>query len=380
MNCIALVVVAFIAFASADYHGMDNNNQHGSCMSENEKIHQLEMQIQHLTQNNQALAAAGGMSAVNMLVGFMSGYAGRQNHHSQQQSHQQCGCEALEERIRVLEEHMMHVDEEHKATWSYEGDDGPENWYKVAEICNGERQSPIDLVPSLAVFNDSLGSFDRTWFDAAPAGMVLKNNGHALQVDLTDAYTIDESWGVLPGNYQAIQFHFHWARDEMGGSEHTVDGNFYYGELRIVHVNTAYPDVGTALSMGDGLAVLGFFVDIQGDDNPEFEKLLAPIKSGDVVYKDDNVVLNETFPLNDLMPNNLDNYWRYLGSLTTPPCSEAVVWTVFQDTLNISQAQADYLMNNLYHGYEEDQHNHFIQGNFRPVQPLNGRTVEASFN
>merc|ERR1712126_423086 len=120
--------------------------------------------------------------------------------------------------------------------------------------------------------------------------------------------------------------------------------------------------------------------DIQGDDNPEFEKLLAPIKSGDVVYKDDNVVLNETFPLNDLMPNNLDNYWRYLGSLTTPPCSEAVVWTVFQDTLNISQAQADYLMNNLYHGYEEDHHNDFIQGNFRPVQPLNGRTVEASFN
>ena len=51
MNCIALVVVAFIAFASADYHGM--NDQHDSCMSENEKIYQLEMQIKHLTQNNQ---------------------------------------------------------------------------------------------------------------------------------------------------------------------------------------------------------------------------------------------------------------------------------------------------------------------------------------
>ena len=62
---------------------------------------------------------------------------------------------------------------------------------------------------------------------------------------------------------QAIQFHFHWARDmAMGGSEHTIDGNFYYGELHIVHVNTASPDVGTALSMGDGLAVLGFFVDV----------------------------------------------------------------------------------------------------------------------
>lgn len=367
MNCLVLVVVAFVAIASAQH-----------CPSDNQRIHELEMQVEHLKSNNQALAAAGGMSAVNMLVGFLSGYAGS-IHQGGQQQHD-CGCADLERRIAVLEEHMTHVDEEHASTWSYEGDDGPENWYKVNEVCNGVRQSPIDLVPSAAVFEQTLSSFERNWFDVAPPSMVLKNNGHALQVDLDGAYTIEESWGVLPGNYQAIQFHFHWARDmNMGGSEHTVDGNFYFGELHIVHANTKYPSLEEVLAAPDGLAVLGFFVDVQGDDNANFERLLAPIRSGDVVYKDDNIVLNQTWPLNDLMPENLDNYWRYNGSLTTPPCSEAVVWTVFQDTLNISQAQAEYLMSNLYHGYEDDHHNHAIQGNFRPVQDLNGRTVYASF-
>lgn len=370
MNCLALAVVAFVAFASAQH-----------CPSENQRIHELEMEIEQLKNNNQALAAAGGMSAVNMLVGFLSGYAGGAHQQGGQYQHN-CGCGDLERRIAVLEEHMMHVDEEHASTWSYEGDDGPENWYKVNEVCNGGRQSPIDLVPSAAVYNDQLNSFQRNWFDAAPPGMLLKNNGHALQVDLTDgAPLIEESWGVLPGNYTPIQFHFHWARDmSMGGSEHTVNGNFYFGELHIVQANTKYPDLETILTSPDGLAVLGFFVEVQGDDNPNFERLLAPIRSGDVVYKDDKVVLNQTWPLNDLMPTNLDNYWRYEGSLTTPPCSEAVIWTVFEDTLKISQSQADYLMNNLYHGYEDDHDNHAIQGNFRPVQDLNGRTVFASFS
>lgn len=369
MNSLAIVVVAFVAFASAQY-----------CPTENARIHELEMQVEQLKNNNQALAAAGGMSAVNMLVGFLSGYAGAANQGGHQQQQQDCGCADLEHRIAVLEEHMTHVDEEHASTWSYEGDDGPENWYKVNEICNGDSQSPIDLVPSSAVYNDSLSSFQRSWFDVPPPGMLIKSNGHTLQVDLTDAYTIDESWGVLPGNYQALQFHFHWAKDmAMGGSEHTVDGQYYFGELHIVHVNTKYPDVGTALSMSDGLAVLGFFVDVQGDDNANFERLLAPIRSGDVVYKDDNIMMSQTWPLNDLMPQNLDNYWRYSGSLTTPPCSEAVVWTVFEDTLHISQAQAEYLMTSLYHGYEDDHHQEEIQGNFRPVQDLNGRTVYASF-
>jgi carbonic anhydrase len=106
---------------------------------------------------------------------------------------------------------------------------------------------------------------------------------------------------------------------------------------------------------------------------------LQPIRDGHVVYKGDTYNYPTNVDLSQLMPENMSDYWRYEGSLTTPPCSEAVIWTVFHDTLNISHDQAEFLMNNLYHGPEDDDHhNEVIKGNYRPIMPLNGRVVSTS--
>jgi len=367
-----ILLLACVAYARADGH----------CSMEEARIHQLEHQLAQVTSNNQALAAAGGMSAMNMLVGFLSGYAG--SAHKQQQCGNSCGD--LEERIRVLEEHMMHVDEEHSGTWSYEGSDGPEFWYMMAEECAGNGQTPIDFVTSDAVTNTSLTSFQ--YLDSINAAsfeqtsMTLTNNGHALQVNFADPFDVDGTENgeyYLPGDYQMLQFHLHWASDiKHGGSEHTVDGEYYFGEMHIVMKNKKYPEVAEALQHQDGLAVLGFFINIEGEDNQGFEQLLQPIRDGHVVYKGDEYNYPTPVVLNQLMPENLENYWRYEGGLTTPPCSEAVIWTVFHDTLNISDAQARFLMTSLYHGYADDEHNHLINGNYRPIQPLNGRVVSTN--
>lgn len=49
------------------------------------------------------------------------------------------------------------------------------------------------------------------------------------------------------------------------------------------------------------------------------------------------------FSLSSLLPiqdkDKLSKYFRYNGSLTTPPCSENVIWTIFDHKLKISLTQ-----------------------------------------
>lgn len=51
--------------------------------------------------------------------------------------------------------------------------------------------------------------------------------------------------------------------------------------------------------------------------------------------------LASTFRLSTLLPHasRLSGYYRYQGSLTTPDCSEVVVWTVFEEPVEIGQEQ-----------------------------------------
>jgi len=113
-----LLVIVFISLFWSASAGTANNNAHDDtannnqqCLPQHTKIMELEMQINQLKENNQALAAAGGMSAVNMLVGFLSGYAG--SHSNNNNNGNNC-CDneryyALAERVKVLEDHMSHV-------------------------------------------------------------------------------------------------------------------------------------------------------------------------------------------------------------------------------------------------------------------------------
>nr|KAF6314251.1 carbonic anhydrase 9 [Myotis myotis] len=75
-----------------------------------------------------------------------------------------------------------------------------------------------------------------------------------------------------------------------------------------------------------------------------------------------------------LLPSDLSRYFRYEGSLTTPPCAQGVIWTVFNQTVRLSAKQLHTLSDSLW-GPEGSR----LQLNFRATQPLNGRTIEASF-
>lgn len=265
------------------------------------------------------------------------------------------------------------------AEWSYEGEYGTHVWHeKFASYCSGSRQSPIDIPMSdnSLQYNSSLTAFTMSGYDSMVANnnLTVKNNGHTIQIDILDNGPYPSlSGGGLPGTYEALQLHFHWGPKNTEGSEHTFRGRMYPLELHIVHKKTDYPTVIEALSQGDGLAVLGVFFVISDHDNEALNPLITQLSN--IRHKGDNSTI--TIDFSDVMPADKTEYYRYMGSLTTPACNEAVVWTVFENKNTISQAQMD-KFRELYEN-KAGATNIPLKFNYRPVKPLNGRTVSKSY-
>uniref|UniRef100_A0A3Q1GH93 Carbonic anhydrase n=1 Tax=Acanthochromis polyacanthus TaxID=80966 RepID=A0A3Q1GH93_9TELE len=127
---------------------------------------------------------------------------------------------------------------------------------------------------------------------------------------------VEVSGGGLNGTYSTIQFHFHWGDTEHHpGSEHTIDDHRYPMEMHIVSLKKGLA-VEQAIEKSDGIAVLGFFINVYNtcDSYLELKNISINGLIGDV---------------------DLTKFYRYMGSLTTPMCNEAVAWTVFQEPINI---------------------------------------------
>ncbi|PVD31565.1 hypothetical protein C0Q70_06979 [Pomacea canaliculata] len=180
--------------------------------------------------------------------------------------------------------------------------------------------------------------------------------------------------GGLDGPYQVAQFHFHWGSNSSRGSEHEVNERQYPMELHIVTFKVAYDNFTNAQSHGDGLAVLGFFFEISNASHPVFDKLVSALPR----LQNGSDITFDVFSLRGLIPNDTSKYYRYLGSLTTPGCLEIVVWTVFQETIKVSEAQIEaFRQLTVVESTNETIH---LEDNFRPVQPLYGRQVMVSFD
>lgn len=268
----------------------------------------------------------------------------------------------------------------HTVPWGYPATKpGTDYWPKIFPLyCSGLRQSPIDIKPAQAI-RMTPASFQFSGFGTtAPRGarITVQNGGLSAQIKFTGDYFM--SGGGLPGNrYRASGIHFHWGSTNNRGSEHTVDGHQYAGEMHLVTYDTRFSSVSEAAYKVDGLAVLGFFLDVQADDNPGFVKFLHALSTKK--YKGNSQALPSLFPISDLFPstNIMQPFFRYSGSLTTPTCNQVVVWTVFKMPIRISQKQMDVfrsLMTNVA-GAPKDIP---IVDNYRPTQPMNGRVVYHS--
>lgn len=250
---------------------------------------------------------------------------------------------------------------------------GPMEWNKIIATCKGQNQSPVNIVTKNAKYDSSLGSFSLTNYDKENT-VTIENNGHSVQVTLNNSIKI--SGGGLPTTYKAVQMHFHWGTSSVEeiGSEHTMDGERYPMELHIVHIKEQFVDLSEATKSTDGIAVLGFVYTESGNENANYTRLIDSLPR---IASVGNSTTIQGFRVKDfiLSTENMATYYRYNGSLTTPSCSESVVWTVFQVPIQLNKVQLQAFPTNIH--YKNGQ---TMTENYRPLQQLNGRTVTTSIN
>jgi carbonic anhydrase len=217
-----------------------------------------------------------------------------------------------------------------EAHWDYASQHAWRDLSKDAAACAvGGRQSPINLYDQPAV--------DAPDLDFAYAGVEANffNNGHTLQVAAPEGLAFNAGGKV----FSLLQAHFH------SPSEHRIDGESFGLEVHFVHKT---PE--------GRLGVVGI-VFREGRENPALGALFSkiPAKNGEAngvkVYFDPSAFLPAQ-----------RTYFQYDGSLTTPPCSEGVLWRVMREPIEASAAQIA--------AFKEA-----VGENARELQPLNGRLV-----
>ncbi|XP_025830337.1 carbonic anhydrase 15-like [Agrilus planipennis] len=255
--------------------------------------------------------------------------------------------------------------------WGYSKEEQAK-WKEQFKSCGGLRQSPINIHKAIGKRMRALKL--RNYRDPLPGPLMLHNNGHTVALEIAHPprnqsvpYVVG---GLLTKTYKFESLHFHWGERSDLGSEHTFSGKRYPMEMHMVHRNKNYPTMEEAMKHADGLTVLAFFYKLHEDNNKQLDQLVKHLPSVYVPHA--NITLTETFALTSLIPSreNMRRYYIYKGSLTTPPCSEAVTWIVFPSAMPVSEVQ----LNKFRSMFGHDSHTK-LTNNFRHVQKTGRRKV-----
>jgi carbonic anhydrase len=224
--------------------------------------------------------------------------------------------------------------EGHDVHWAYGGDTGPDSWgmlkpdFKTCMM--GKRQSPIDIRDGIKV------QLEPIQFEYRPTPFKVLDNGHTVQVNLEPGNSIT----VLGRRYDLVQFHFHRP------SEERINGRQYEMVAHLVHKDSE-----------GKLAVVAVLMD-QGMAHPMVQLVWnsLPLEKGTEQYSP--VMLD----MNMMLPES-KQYYTYMGSLTTPPCSEGVLWMVMKQPATLSREQINVFAR-------------MYPMNARPIQSAAGRMIK----
>ncbi|XP_059143029.1 carbonic anhydrase 1-like [Physella acuta] len=172
----------------------------------------------------------------------------------------------------------------------------------------------------------------------------------------------------LPADYVVAGVHFHWGKDNSVGSEHWLRGRPYPLEMHIVGYNSLYASFQEALGKDKGIHVVGVFYQVSMFSNLGLKTCIDELRN---VTHPGDVVSTGQFDFSQLLPESTAPYYRYDGSLTTPPCTENIVWSIFETPQDITAEQMDEFRKL---SFSVDI-SPYTGGNVRPLQELMGRTI-----
>lgn len=228
------------------------------------------------------------------------------------------------------EKHEKEHASSHEKHWDY-AQNGPAHWQEFSQTCGeGIHQSPVNIIPGKTM--NMSHEYDLSMHEDVTSMSDIIDNGHSIKVTPHKGGTIE-----LHGEtFQLLQFHFH------GKSEHTVDGKRYDMVAHLVHQNPTTKQ----------LAVIAVFFE-EGKSTPVLDAVI------------NNVGKSVEIDPKDLLPTDAAHYYHYIGSLTTPPCSENVQWYLLKTPKEASKEQIEHFRK-------------FYVDNERPVQELHDRVVESN--
>ncbi|MDO6646230.1 carbonic anhydrase [Acinetobacter guillouiae] len=214
--------------------------------------------------------------------------------------------------------------------WDYQN---PKDWASANQqyqACAGINQSPIDIRDTVTA---NLPPLEFNYHTTAKS---VQNIGHTMQIEFNQGASL-----VLDGQtFLLEQFHVH------SPSENNINGQSYPMELHLVHASDKGELAVVALMFQHGL---------------KNEKLKHIWNSLPKNVGESNQLYSKN-KAESYLPNNLE-YYRFNGSLTTPPCSEGVRWVVFKEIQQASNEQIESFMELMGHP------------NNRPIQPIGARLI-----
>ncbi|VDN97690.1 unnamed protein product [Rodentolepis nana] len=267
-------------------------------------------------------------------------------------------------------------------SWTYtNSNSSADKWGKVAnKLCDGVKQSPIPLEYGTALYDSNLKpihAYQNGVYESSEP-FIMQNNGHTLMVSLPSCKYFLQLKGRNGGAFCIKQFHFHWGMNSSVGSEHTINGKTFPLEMHIVSYDyELYESFAEAAKGFEGLAVLGlvFHEDSEIEvQNTMLYRMGEFLKMVDKIKTPMAEVNLTAFPLNALLDigRGSTRFYRYEGSLTTPPCTENVYWTVFATSIPVTPSQLQAMR---YIEYPEEEEFKNMGNNFRNPRKVNPDNV-----